>query len=93
MHDAAVELGRKGGLNGGPARAKALSPDQRSRISANAAKARWDKRKIMPDSALEWLVKAKGAVELIEYHDDVCPDYPLREWFGDVIAVYERGRS
>ncbi len=32
-----------GGLKGGPARAKALSPQKRSDIAKNAAKARWDK--------------------------------------------------
>jgi hypothetical protein len=41
---AAVELGRKGGLKGGKARAKTLSPQQRSESSKKAAKARWTKR-------------------------------------------------
>jgi hypothetical protein len=35
---------RKGGVKGGAARAKALSPDDRSRIAAMAAQARWKKR-------------------------------------------------
>lgn len=34
---------RKGGLSGGPARAKALSPDERSEIARVAAAARWKK--------------------------------------------------
>lgn len=38
---AAVELGRLGGLNGGKARALALSPDRRSEIARNAARKRW----------------------------------------------------
>ena len=38
---AAVALGRLGGLKGGKARAKALSPEQRSEIAKNAARARW----------------------------------------------------
>lgn len=38
---AAVELGRKGGLKGGPARAKKLSAKQRSEIAKKAAAARW----------------------------------------------------
>ena len=38
---AAVALGRKGGLRGGPARAAALTPDERVRIARNAAKRRW----------------------------------------------------
>ena len=40
---AAVELGRKGGLKGGRARAESLSPDERKSIAANAAKRRWAK--------------------------------------------------
>lgn len=41
---AAVELGRKGGLKGGKARAKALSAKRRSEIAKAAAKARWHKK-------------------------------------------------
>ncbi len=41
---AAVEVGRLGGLKGGPARAKALSKKQRSDIARKAAKARWKKQ-------------------------------------------------
>ena len=41
---AAVALGRLGGLKGGKARAKALSPEQRSEIAKKAARARWGKR-------------------------------------------------
>jgi hypothetical protein len=37
---AAVELGRRGGLKGGKARAAALSPEQRSAIARRAAAAR-----------------------------------------------------
>lgn len=40
---AAVELGRLGGLKGGPARSAALTPRKRSQIAAKAAKARWGK--------------------------------------------------
>ena len=40
---AAVALGRKGGLKGGRARADSLSSDERKKIAAKAAKARWDK--------------------------------------------------
>jgi len=39
----AVALGRLGGLKGGTARAKALTPRRRSKIAAKAARARWDK--------------------------------------------------
>lgn len=38
---AAVELGRKGGLKGGKARAEKLTPEQRSAMAKNAAQARW----------------------------------------------------
>lgn len=42
---AAVELGRKGGLKGGPARAKKLSAKERSEVAKKAAGARWERRK------------------------------------------------
>ena len=38
---AAVELGRKGGLKGGKARAAKLTPEQRSEAAKKAAQARW----------------------------------------------------
>lgn len=38
---AAVALGRLGGLAGGKARAKKLSPDERTAIAKKAAKTRW----------------------------------------------------
>lgn len=41
---AAVALGRLGGLKGGKARAKKLTPKQRSEIAKQAAEARWKKR-------------------------------------------------
>lgn len=40
---AAVELGRRGGLKGGKARASALSPSRRAEIAREAAAARWKK--------------------------------------------------
>jgi len=40
---AAVELGRRGGLKGGKARAAKLSPEERSEIARKAAEARWSK--------------------------------------------------
>jgi len=36
------KIGRKGGLKGGKARAKALSAEKRTAIAKKAAKARWD---------------------------------------------------
>jgi hypothetical protein len=40
---AAVALGRRGGLKGGKARAKSLTPQQRAEIAKKAAAARWGK--------------------------------------------------
>ena len=40
---AAVVLGRLGGKKGGKARAKKLTPEQRSDIARRAAQARWQK--------------------------------------------------
>lgn len=41
----AVELGRRGGLKGGPARAKKMTPEERSESARRAALARWKKAK------------------------------------------------
>jgi hypothetical protein len=38
---AAVELGRKGGLKGGNARAAKMTPEERSEAARRAARARW----------------------------------------------------
>ena len=40
---AAVALGKLGGPKGGPARAKALSPERRAEIARKAAQTRWGK--------------------------------------------------
>ncbi len=42
---AAVELGRKGGLKGGKARAASMTPEQRKEAAQKAARARWDQGK------------------------------------------------
>ncbi|MCK5126942.1 MAG: hypothetical protein KAR42_11865 [candidate division Zixibacteria bacterium] len=42
---AAVALGRLGGLKGGKARAKNMTPEERSEAARKAVKARWDKKK------------------------------------------------
>jgi hypothetical protein len=39
----AVKLGRKGGLKGGEARSRALTPSRRSEIARAAANSRWKK--------------------------------------------------
>lgn len=41
---AAVALGKLGGLKGGKARAKKLSPERRREIAKKAAQARWGKK-------------------------------------------------
>ncbi len=41
----AVSLGRKGGLKGGPARARKLTKEQRSESARKAAQARWAKKR------------------------------------------------
>ncbi len=41
---AAVALGRRGGKAGGPARAAALTPEQRKAIAQKGAEARWGKK-------------------------------------------------
>lgn len=41
---AAVELGRKGGLKGGKARAEKMTPERRSEIAKRAADTRWAAR-------------------------------------------------
>jgi len=46
---AAVALGRKGGLKGGPARAAKLSPEQLSEQGRKAVQARWAKVKAKKD--------------------------------------------
>lgn len=38
---AAVALGRRGGLKGGPARMRSLTPEQRKALAQQAAQARW----------------------------------------------------
>lgn len=45
---AAVALGRRGGLKGGPARAAKLSPERRREIARKAVAARWDKARRAP---------------------------------------------
>jgi len=50
---AAVALGKLGGLKGGKARAKKLTPERRSEIAKIAASARWrEKTKLKPLSSL-----------------------------------------
>lgn len=43
VRKAAVELGRRGGLKGGKARAAKMTPEQRAESAKRAAEARWKK--------------------------------------------------
>jgi hypothetical protein len=45
MRELARRLGQRGGLKGGPARAKKLTPEERSESARKAAKARWAKKR------------------------------------------------
>lgn len=45
ISQAAAELGRRGGLKGGPARAKAMTKKERTESAKKAAAARWNKTK------------------------------------------------
>lgn len=65
---AAVELGRRGGLKGGRARADALTPEQRKEIARKAAQARWGRqRQRQPGRGVNKLqsdiAKARAAIE------------------------------
>lgn len=42
---AAVELGRRGGLRGGKARAESMTPEERSAAAKKAIAARWGKNR------------------------------------------------
>jgi hypothetical protein len=42
---AAVALGRAGGLKGGRARMDSMTPEERKKLAAKAAKARWSAKK------------------------------------------------
>ncbi len=44
VSEAARVLGRRGGLKGGPARAKALTAERRREIALAAIRARWARR-------------------------------------------------
>ncbi len=48
---AAVELGRRGGLKGGKARAAKMTPEERSESARKAARARWDKKRREEESS------------------------------------------
>ncbi len=64
---AAILLGSQGGLKGGPARAKKLSPERRSEIARKAARKRWGhpdepepRKKIVCPHCKGWWFADKG---------------------------------
>lgn len=48
-------LGRKGGLKGGPARARALAPARRAALARRAARARWSRPVLSKDTRVDLL--------------------------------------
>ena len=56
---AAVALGRKGGLKGGPARAAMLTPEQRSQSAKKAVTARWAKAKAKAKAGIATITATK----------------------------------
>ncbi len=51
IRELARKLGRRGGLKGGAARAKKLTPEERSESARKAAKARWAKKRQQEESS------------------------------------------
>jgi hypothetical protein len=70
VSDWARQLGRLGGLKGGPARAKALSPKRRKDIARKAVETRW--QKVYPyrltTEEIKGLEKDFGGQETEDYH-------------------------
>lgn len=82
---AAAELGRRGGMRGGKARAKKLSPEKRSEIARKAAKARWGKKDTrgMAEQRSCWTT---GALMSSESSD---PD-AIQRWRDEIDAMFQR---
>ncbi len=70
---AAVELGKRGGLKGGRARAASLTPERRAEIAQQAAAKRWAKKK--RKLALFALVARPGARYLQRMRDAMADSY------------------
>jgi hypothetical protein len=61
---AAVALGRRGGLRGGPARAAKLTAEQRSKSARKAVLARWAKAKAVRKGGLSTSKKVSGQKQI-----------------------------
>ena len=84
-HAAAVALGRLGGKKGGPARAKKLTPEQRSESARKAAQARWNEAKWLGRILFRTVFPPLNIVCEIEQHQnlfffwvDAIPSDPRR---------------
>lgn len=98
----AVELGRRGGLKGGRARAEAMSPEERTDAASKAAKARWEPR---PCAVCEKLFRPKKknteccspACAAIRGHQSQNFEKPPIGNFGEcahcrrVLTIFKRG--
>jgi len=77
---AAVELGRRGGLKGGRARAEKLTPEQRSEIAKKAAAARWQRERTERERQLAPLQRRaellRQMAEIAEEWDRLGGDLP-----------------
>lgn len=60
VHEAAVALGRLGGLKGGKARAEKLPPARRKAIAKKAAAARWSKRQAAAPTSSSKISRVKS---------------------------------
>jgi hypothetical protein len=78
----AAELGRRGGLKGGPARAAKMSSEDRSRAARHAAHARWHPR------IVERLARHDHAAHIYSTSDDRL--LPVAEFLSAGLAVGDR---
>jgi len=56
----AVALGRLGGLKGGPARLKKLTPQRRREIAVKAVKTRWNSQQVFCEECGYWSTGKPG---------------------------------
>jgi hypothetical protein len=80
----AVALGRLGGKVGGPARARALSPERRSEIAGRAGRARWNRDRIARVELARQISEEMGA-------DAGIVEHTLRLLEMDPLERLERG--
>lgn len=87
---AAVELGRLGGLKGGPARAQSASSEEKEEIGRNAARVRWQKPSVRKMEKViemgsriaqlrEELADAEGRLRDLLSQDDISVPGPVQQ--------------